>query len=76
MALHFTRLGEDELSIHFDIDGLAELLGALERAIRAAKEHSVSGAPDAIRLAVDPGSPNALSRVTLTLLDPTPPVTH
>jgi hypothetical protein len=76
MALHFTLVGESELSVHFDLDGLAELLRAIEGAIRAAKEHSRSGAPDAIALTVVGDVPNALRKVTITMIEATPPVIH
>ena len=76
MALHFTLVGESELSVHFDIDGLAELLRAVEGSIRAAKEHARSGAPDGVPLTVTSDLPNALRKVTLTLLELTPPVIH
>jgi hypothetical protein len=76
MALHFTLVGESELSVHFDIDGLAELLKGVEAAIRAAQEHARSGAPDAVPFTVVSELPNALRKVTLTLLEVTPPVIH
>jgi hypothetical protein len=76
MALHFTLVGESELSIHFDIDGLAELLRAVEGSIRAAKEHARSGAPDAVPLTVASDLPTALRKVTLTMLETTAPVIH
>ena len=76
MALHFTLVGESELSVHFDIDGLAELLKAVEGAIRAAQEHSRTGAPDAVPLAVTSDLPNALRTVTMTLLETKAPVIH
>ena len=77
MALHFTRVGESELSIHFDIDGLAELLKAVEGTIRAVKDHSASGVPDPVPLAVSQDSPAAIGKVTLTFLaPPAPPVIH
>jgi len=73
MALHFTLVGEDELSIRFDLDGIGELLKGIERAISAAKENERSGAPDGTTLAAAPGLPGALSKVTLTFLNPPPP---
>jgi hypothetical protein len=76
MALHFTLVGADELSIHFDIDGIGELLKGLEGAISAAKENKRSGAPDGTTIAVAAGSPGALRKVTLTLLEPPRSVTH
>ena len=76
MALHFTLVGEDELSIHFDIDGVGELLKGLEGAISAAKENARSGARDGTTIAVGAGPPGALRRVTLTFMNPPRPVTH
>jgi hypothetical protein len=77
MALHFTRVGEDELSIHFDIDGLGKLLKAIEGAIAAARDHRHSGAPDGVAVTGSGGPPGALGKVTVTFLDPPPPfVTH
>ena len=76
MALHFTLVGEDELSVHFDVDGIGELLKALEGAISAAKANRQSGAPDGCTIAASPGSPGALRKVTLTFLDPPRAVTH
>jgi hypothetical protein len=76
MALHFTLVGEDELSIHFDIEGIGKLLKAIEGAISAAKDHRHSGAPDAVTVTGSGGSPGALGKVTVTFLDPPPPVTH
>ena len=76
MALHFTLIGESELSVHFDIDGLAELLKGVEAALRAAQEHARSGASDAVPLTVTSELPNALRKVTLTMLETTTPVIH
>jgi hypothetical protein len=77
MALHFTLVGESELSVPFDIDGLAELLKAIEGTIRTVKDHSASGGPDPVPLAVSKDSPAALGKVTLTFLaPPAPPVIH
>ena len=73
MALHFTLVGEDELSIHFDIDGLGKLLKAVEGAISAAREHKQTGTPDGVAIAGSGGSPGALAKVTLTFLNPPPP---
>jgi hypothetical protein len=73
MALHFTLVGESELSVHFDIDGLCELLKAIEGTIRASKDHVASGVPDVIPLTVGRDSPAALAKVTLTFLNPPPP---
>jgi hypothetical protein len=76
MALHFTLVGKDELSVHFDIEGLGELLRGVEGAIRAAKENARSGAPDGVTIAASGGPPGSVGKVTLTLLDPPPPTTH
>lgn len=76
MALHFTLVGEDELSVHFDIDGIGELLKAIEGAISSAKEHERTGARDATTIDVTAGAPGALRRVTLTFMNPPRPVTH
>jgi hypothetical protein len=76
MALHFTLVGESELSVHFDIDGLCEVLKGLEASIRAAQEHAKSGASDAVALTVTADVPNALRKVTITMLETTTPVIH
>ena len=72
MALHFTLVGDDELSIHFDIDGIGKLLKAIEGAISAAKDQRLSGAPEGITILGSGGSPGALGKVTVTFLTPPP----
>jgi hypothetical protein len=76
MALHFTLVGKDEMSIHFDIDGIGELLKGIEGAIAAAKANQRSGTPDGTTITAAPGLPGTLRSVTLTFLNPSRPVTH
>ncbi|HEX8571500.1 MAG TPA: hypothetical protein VF759_01970 [Allosphingosinicella sp.] len=76
MALHFTLVGKDELAVHFDLEGLGELLKGVEGAIRAARENAEPGPPDEVAIAAGGGPPGSVAKVTMTLLDPPRPTTH